>query len=264
MSLATEKKNTPKNFKVKTPSVTDACSEDGTEDATEDSAEDSDYSVEEMSGEEAEKVLAASRPPPPEAAPKRSKDWMKGKKTWQIAGLKSEEEAKALGYYMKGDTCLKCSKVFERKKLKAVHDALCDGTVKRCGNANKGPSKNPRKDYIATLVEKMEDFDLDVPDVLTGTAALTMEVMFQYLIERNSRYHDIIEEAMENKQFRKATKKWLDSLGDITIKETKKVTASFPGGFKYQKTEDEPATTKPFTQYINNDHSGWIIEQLYE
>jgi len=232
--------------------------------ATEDSAEDSDYSVEELSGEEAEKVLAASRPACPKVPAKKEKGWSKGKATWEIAGLKSEEEAKALGYYNKGDKCLKCSKVFERKKLKAVHDALCDGTIKRCGNAKKGPSKNPRKDYIATLVEKMEDFDLDVPKVLTGTAALTMEVMFQYLINRNSRYHGIIEEAMENKQFRKATKKWLDSLGDVTIKETKKVTASFPGGFKFQENEDEAPKTMPFTQYINNDHSGWIIEELYE
>ena len=226
--------------------------------STEDSAEDSDFSVEELTGQDAEDFMTHARAAQQGLCKpaKKEKDWAKGKAQWQIAGLKSEEEAKAQGYYEKGMKCLTCGKVFARKKFKAVHDALCDGTIKRCGNAKKGTSSS-KKDYIKELIAKMEDFDLDVPDVFL---TLTMDIMFQYLIERNKRYDDNVRSAMKNKQFRKATLKWMDSLGDITIKKTRSTVCTFSGGYKFKESIDEDDTVK-FTDYVaDDDLTRWITE----
>lgn len=262
MSTETVKQNAPKKVARKVMKVKKDSNTANTEVILKDSStEDSDFSVEEFSGTDAEEILTHARAAQQGLCKpaKKAKDWSKGKATWQIAGLKSEEEAKAQGYYEKGMSCLTCGKVFARRKLKAVHDALCDGTIKRCGNAKKGTSSS-KKDYIKELVAKMEDFDLDVPSVLTGPGALTMDLMFQYLIERNKRWDAEVKEAMKNKQFRKATLKWMDSLGDITIKKTRSTVCTFSGGYKFKESIDEDDTVK-FTDYVaDDDLTRWITE----
>ncbi len=265
MSTETVNQNTPKKvikrpvMKVKKDSNTAKTEVILKDSSTEDSAEDSDFSVEELEGEAAEDFMTHARAAKAGACPpaKKAKDWSKGKAQWQIAGLKSEEEAKAQGYYEKGMKCLTCGKVFARKKLKAVHDALCDGTIKRCGNAKKSTSSS-KKDYIKELVLKMEDFDLEVPDIFH---ALTMDIMCQYLIERQDWHDDNVRAAMKNKQFRKATLKWIEGLGDITIKKTHSTVCSFSGGYKYKESTDEDDVMK-FTDYLkDSDLTKWIVEE---
>ena len=259
MSTETVNKNTPKKV-IKRPVMkvkAKAPADDVTTEDTASSAEDSDFEVEELEGQAAEDFMTHKRAALKGAcAPaKKEKNWSKGKATWQIAGLASKEEAEAQGYYEKGMSCLTCGKVFARKKLKAVHDALCDGTIKRCGNTKKGTSS--KKDYIKELIVKMEDFDLEVPDIFL---ALTMDIMCQYLIERQDWHDDNVRLAMKNKQFRKATLKWIEGLGDITIKKTHSTVCSFSGGYKYKESTDEDDVMK-FTDYLkDSDLTSWIVE----
>ena len=106
----------------------------------------------------------------------------------------------------------------------------------------------------------MEDLDFDVPEVLSGPAGITMDLMFQYLIERNDRHDELIKDAMKIKAFRKATLKWIDSLGDITIKKTHSTVCSFSGGFKYKEQTDEDDVMN-FTDYLkDNELTRWITE----
>ena len=137
-------------------------------------------------------VKKVSQPPPPQSDDSDSdsvaseavcppvvdnkKRW-KGKAKWQEFGYESEADMMSDGIYSKGDTCVKCGKVFGRKYAKRLHDDRCNGTIKRCGNS-KAPSKS-KSAFIKSAVDLCEM--LDQPALKAVYSALSIEGIEDYI-----------------------------------------------------------------------------------
>lgn len=93
----------------------------------------------------------------------------KGKTKAEIKGYASTEEAEALGYFNKGDTCPDCGKIFNRKFFKAYHwiskdEQRCDGVIKR-SNGKKQGAVRPKvvakaTNWVAEWSEQAVEFGL--------------------------------------------------------------------------------------------------------
>lgn len=137
---------------------------------------------------------------------------------WQMRGYDSKDEAEALGFYKKGDTCDHCGKTFERKYPKFLHydkkgDTSCSGKLKR-------PARQQGKTAV-----KIDDWVKKVGQalVMLGEAdesyTFTAKDFMAWLLSNGSHSKaDDIKAACENHLFLKtAIKKGIDEAPDVKL-----------------------------------------------
>jgi hypothetical protein len=137
----------------------------------------------------------------------------KGKTKAEIKGYASTQEAEALGYFNKGDTCPDCGKIFNRKFFKAYHwiskdNQRCDGVVKRSNGKKQGVVR-PKvvakaTDWITEWSKTAVDFGLIDEPLTFSSKDLT-----RWILEEE--YKEELDEVITLKPFKKKLAHFLNN-----------------------------------------------------